>query len=162
MSVCCTFRTPFVGGWRVAVAEPVECVLQDAVVLVGRAFKFDAHYDDRFRAHLSAELDELVSAEAVLVIVHPHPMCPALSLLLRADAPFPVVLCHVAATRPAQAGGVQFLDRFQYIGTESAQFESSLSSHGQHVNLHRSIFHNYGKIAVTRDLRVFVVVSKIE
>ena len=101
MSVGSTLRTPFVSGRGIAVAQPVKRILKNAVILVGRTFKLDTHYDDRLGIDLTAEAYEFIGAEAVLVIVHPHPVCPPLTVLLRADAPLPVVLCHIAAAWPA-------------------------------------------------------------
>ena len=109
MTIGSTLCSPFIGSRGIAVAQPVDGILKNTIVLIGRSFELDAHHDDGFRINLTAETDELIGTEAVLIVVHPHPMCPTLAVLLRADAPLPVVLSHIAATRPTQAGRMQFL-----------------------------------------------------
>ena len=79
-------------------------------------------------------------------------MGPALTLLLRSDAPLPVVLCHVAAARPAQAGGMQLLDGLQDVGTESAQILTCLRGHGHHIDLYRSVLDHDDEVAVAAKL----------
>ena len=153
MSVGGTLRTPLVGGGGIAVAQPVHSILENAVVLVGWTLKLDAYYDNRLAVDLAAEADKLIGAEAVLVIIHPHPVCPALTLLLRANAPFPVVLRHVTATRPAQAGGVQLLHGLQDIRTESAQILTCLRGHRYHIDLYCTVLRHDDEVAVAAKLR---------
>ena len=81
-------------------------------------------------------------------------MCPAFTVLLRADAPFPVVLGYIAATWPTEARGMQFLHGLQDVGTESTQILTRLRGHSNHVYLNRATFHGYGKIAIDTNQRL--------
>ena len=152
MSVCGTLRTPLIRSRSITIAQPVDRILKNLVVLLGRTFELHAYHDDRLRIHLTAEMYELIGAEAVLVVVHPHPVSPTLTVLLRANAPFPVVLRHVAAAGPSQTGGMQFLHGLQDVGAESAEAEARLRGHRRHVHLHRTVRHGYGEVAVETDL----------
>ena len=67
MAVGGTLGTPLVGGRGITVAQPVNGILQNLVVFLGRTLKLDTYHDDRLGVDLTTEADELIGAEAVLV-----------------------------------------------------------------------------------------------
>ena len=148
MTVCRSLRTPFIRGRSIAVAHPVHRILKNLIILLGRTLELHAHHDNRFRIHLTTEAYELIRTETVLVVVHPHPVCPALAVLLRTDTPFPVVLCHISSARPAHTSGMQLLHSLQDIRTESAQILTRLCGHRCHIHLYGATFHDDSEIAV--------------
>ena len=152
MSVCGTLCSPLVSSGSIAIAHPVHCILKYTVIFIGRALKLYTYHYHGLGIYLTAELDELISAKTVLVIIHPHPVRPALTVLLGADTPLPIILGHISTAWPAQTGRMQFLNGLQNIRPETAQVLTSLSGQSNHINLYGTALDYYGKITVTTHL----------
>ena len=148
MTVGSTLGTPLIGSGGIAVTQPVNGILQYLIVLAGGALELNAYHDNRLGVNLATETDKLVGTKAVLIVIHPHPVVPTLTVLLRTDTPLPVVLGHITATRPAQTGGMKLLNGLQDVGTESTQIDTTLGGHGGHINLYATIVNHDGEIAV--------------
>ncbi len=148
MAVGGALGAPFARGGLVAVAQPVHGVLQQLVVFGFRPLEAHAHHDHGFGVDFPAEADELVGAEAVLVVVEPLPVVPTAARFLRADAPFPVVLGRVTAARPAQAGRMQVLDRLEDVGPEAAEGLSGAGAHGGLVDEQGAVLGGDGEVRI--------------
>ena len=156
MTVGRAHTAPLACSRLVAICHPVARVLEYLFVLRFRTVKAHAHHNHRFGVDFTAEAYELIRAEAVLVVVHPHPVRPALPLLLRAYAPFPVVLGHISSSRPAQTGRVQILYRLENIRPESAQLASFLRGKAHLIHLHAAVAYGNCK------LRISLIITRVQ
>ena len=149
MAVGGTYLTPLACSRLVAVSEPVKRLLNDLFSFRIRTLEMDRNHDYRLCIDLAAELDELVCSEAVLVIIHPHPVRPSVSFLLRSDTPFPVILSYIAAAWPAQTCRMEILYSLKDVRTETAESLTCSCRKRNLIDLYGSVLDCDSKVSVT-------------
>ena len=151
MSVCSAYTSPLSCSRFIAICHPIYSILKNSRSFRLRTVEAHRNHNYRFCIDLTAESDELVSTEAVLVIIHPHPVRPSVSFLLRTDSPFPVVLRDITAARPTETCRMKILYCLEDIRTETAKRLSCHCRKSHLIYLEGSVFCSNRKICISAE-----------